>query len=40
MMTIQAGITCQTVQVDELLQAAGGIGCLTGILEREKEQAR
>jgi N-dimethylarginine dimethylaminohydrolase len=36
----QAGITCQTVQVDELLKAAGGIGCLTGILEREKEQAR
>jgi N-dimethylarginine dimethylaminohydrolase len=36
----QAGITCQTVQVDELLKAAGGIGCLTGILEREKEQAK
>lgn len=29
-----AGITCRTVQVDELLKAAGGIGCLTGILER------
>lgn len=30
-----AGISCETVQVDELLKAAGGIGCLTGILERE-----
>ncbi len=29
-----AGITCQTVEVDELLKAAGGIGCLTGVLER------
>jgi N-dimethylarginine dimethylaminohydrolase len=29
-----AGITCRTVQVDELVKAAGGIGCLTGILER------
>jgi arginine deiminase len=29
------GITCHTVEVDELLKAAGGIGCLTGILERE-----
>ncbi|MEA3377775.1 MAG: arginine deiminase family protein [Chloroflexota bacterium] len=30
-----AGITCQTVEVDELTKAAGGIGCLTGVLERE-----
>jgi len=30
-----AGITCQTAEVDELVKAAGGIGCLTGILERE-----
>jgi len=30
-----AGITCHTVEVDELIKAAGGIGCLTGILERE-----
>lgn len=30
-----AGITCWTVQVDEIFKAAGGIGCLTGILERE-----
>jgi N-dimethylarginine dimethylaminohydrolase len=30
-------ITCQTAEVDELLKAAGGIGCLTGILERETE---
>ena len=31
----QAGIACRTVEVDELVKAAGGIGCLTGILERE-----
>jgi arginine deiminase len=30
-----ADITCHTIEVDELLKAAGGIGCLTGILERE-----
>lgn len=30
-----AGIACHTVKVDELVKAAGGIGCLTGILERE-----
>lgn len=29
-----AGITCHTVQVDELIKAAGGVGCMTGILER------
>jgi arginine deiminase len=29
------GVTCHTVQVDELHKAAGGIGCLTGILERD-----
>ncbi len=28
------GITCQTVEMGELIKAAGGIGCLTGILER------
>ncbi len=28
------GIECLTVPVDELVKAAGGIGCLTGILER------
>lgn len=33
----EAGVTCLTVQIDELLKAAGGIGCLTGILERESE---
>ncbi len=33
----EAGIACRTVQVDELLKAAGGIGCLTGILCRELE---
>ena len=30
-----AGITCHPVETDELLKAAGGVGCLTGILERE-----
>ena len=30
------GIECVTVQVNELTKAAGGIGCLTGVLEREK----
>jgi N-dimethylarginine dimethylaminohydrolase len=34
----RAGITCHTVQVDELIKAAGGIGCLTGILERESSR--
>lgn len=29
------GITCHTVAVDELAKAAGAIGCLTGIIERE-----
>lgn len=29
------GIRCITVETDELTKAAGGIGCLTGILERE-----
>ncbi len=29
------GIKCVTVEVDELHKAAGGIGCLTGILKRE-----
>jgi N-dimethylarginine dimethylaminohydrolase len=30
----EAGIDCVTVEVDELIKAAGGIGCLTGILHR------
>lgn len=29
------GITCYTVAIDELAKAAGAMGCLTGILERE-----
>ena len=33
-----AGIACGTVAVDELVKAAGGIGCLTGILERESAE--
>lgn len=31
----EAGIDCLTVEVDELAKAAGGIGCLTGILRRQ-----
>jgi N-dimethylarginine dimethylaminohydrolase len=30
----EAGIDCTTVEVSELTRAAGGIGCLTGILHR------
>lgn len=30
------GVTCYTVEVQELRKAAGAIGCLTGIVEREK----
>ncbi|MFW9799955.1 MAG: dimethylarginine dimethylaminohydrolase family protein [Candidatus Thorarchaeota archaeon] len=30
------GIKCSTVEIHELTKAAGGIGCLTAILEREK----
>jgi arginine deiminase len=29
------GIKCHTVNVGELRKAAGAIGCLTGIVERE-----
>ncbi len=29
------GITCQTVEMDEIVKAAGAVGCLTGVLERE-----
>ncbi|MGH7127163.1 MAG: dimethylarginine dimethylaminohydrolase family protein, partial [Planctomycetaceae bacterium] len=28
------GVRCRTVVVDELMKAAGGIGCLTGVLRR------
>lgn len=31
----QLGITCHTVPMDELSKAAGSIGCLTGILQRD-----
>jgi len=34
-----AGIDCQTVEVVELLKAAGGIGCLTGVMQREMDSA-
>jgi arginine deiminase len=30
-----AGVACVEVEVDELLKAAGGIGCLTGVLRRQ-----
>ena len=30
----KAGLACRTTPVAELRQAAGGIGCLTGIVER------
>ncbi|MCP5156905.1 MAG: amidinotransferase [Ectothiorhodospiraceae bacterium] len=30
------GITCVTVEARELIKAAGGFGCLTGVLERER----
>jgi N-dimethylarginine dimethylaminohydrolase len=33
----QAGITCHTVEVDELVKAAGAVGCLTGILQRQEQ---
>jgi N-dimethylarginine dimethylaminohydrolase len=33
----QAGVHCLTIPVDQLVKAAGGIGCLTGILEREPQ---
>jgi arginine deiminase len=29
------GITCHTLQIEELTKAAGGIGCLTGVLQRQ-----
>jgi N-dimethylarginine dimethylaminohydrolase len=32
----ELGITCHTVEVQELRKAAGAIGCLTGIVERER----
>jgi arginine deiminase len=32
------GISCQTVPVHELAKAAGSIGCLTGIIEREMQE--
>jgi arginine deiminase len=31
----QLGITCRTTPVDELGKAAGAIGCLTGVLQRD-----
>jgi N-dimethylarginine dimethylaminohydrolase len=34
-----AGIECITVAISELGKAAGGMGCLTGILKREQGEA-
>lgn len=34
----EADIDCRTVEIDELVKAAGGIGCLTGILHRESAE--
>jgi len=31
----EAGIRCETVEIDAILKAAGGIGCLTGIVGRD-----
>lgn len=31
----EQGIVCHAVEVDELIKAAGGIGCMTGILQRD-----
>jgi len=31
----RAGITCHTLEIGELAKAAGGMGCMTGVLERE-----
>jgi arginine deiminase len=31
------GVVCHTVAIDEITKAAGGIGCLTGIVAREAE---
>jgi N-dimethylarginine dimethylaminohydrolase len=33
----ELGIVCRTVEVGEIGKAAGSIGCLTGVLEREME---
>ena len=35
----ELGIACHPVPVDELLKAAGGIGCLTGVLQRQATPA-
>jgi arginine deiminase len=32
----ELGIGCHTVTIDELIKAAGAVGCLSGVLEREK----
>jgi N-dimethylarginine dimethylaminohydrolase len=34
------GVCCMVVEVDELAKAAGGIGCMTGILERADPAAQ
>ena len=32
----QVGVETVTVEVDEIVKAAGAVGCLTGILSRQK----
>ena len=30
-----AGVTCHTIDIDELIKAGGGIHCMTGFLKRD-----
>ncbi|MCU0611775.1 MAG: arginine deiminase family protein [Candidatus Eisenbacteria bacterium] len=32
----ESGVSCTTVEVGELMKAAGSIGCMTGVLERDR----
>jgi len=34
----RVGVTTHVVAIDEYIHAAGGIGCLTGILERRSSE--
>lgn len=36
----ELGVECVTVEVDEIGKAAGSIGCLTAVLERDKDEKR
>jgi len=35
----EAGVECVTVEMDELVKAAGAVGCLTGVVERDRIEA-